>query len=262
MRWTKLRTSRDPLLASSALAKHLKQTSWQKGCPQHGLLRVQRQGRRRRPRRRPGARDERIYPTEAKAVARDALAAAPRKRGSACGRACKALFLITLVAAAAFSGAAAAGSFDSFCLGAAPLPKRGSSRAPMVESRAEAAVGLGAGEAFCSAVDLGRTAVGIGRTGLGYLPPLPAFITRRVPAPVRALWDWVAGGEEPRARQGRATTEAEAGSEAGRSAGPGREACRKTSRKEASADLKTSRVVRRGRAQRAAGRERGRATGS
>ena len=32
------------------------------------------------------------------------------KRGSACGRACKALFLITLVAAAAFSGAAAAGS--------------------------------------------------------------------------------------------------------------------------------------------------------
>ena len=107
------------------------------------------------------------------------------KRGSACGRACKALFLITLVAAAAFSGAAAAGSFDSFCLGAAPLPKRGSSRAPMVESRAEAAVGLGAGEAFCSAVDLGRTAVGIGRTGLGYLPPLPAFITRRVPAPVR-----------------------------------------------------------------------------
>ena len=121
----------------------------------------------------------------------------PDKRGSACGRACKALFLITLVAAAAFSGAAAAGSFDSFCLGAAPLPKRGSSRAPMVESRAEAAVGLGAGEAFCSAVDLGRTAVGIGRTGLGYLPPLPAFITRRVPAPVRALWDWVAGGEEP-----------------------------------------------------------------
>ena len=120
------------------------------------------------------------------------------KRGSACGRACKALFLITLVAAAAFSGAAAAGSFDSFCLGAAPLPKRGSSRAPMVESRAEAAVGLGAsGEAFCSAVDLGRTAVGIGRKGLGYLPPLPAFITRRVPAPVRALWDWVAGGEEP-----------------------------------------------------------------
>ena len=121
------------------------------------------------------------------------------KRGSACGRACKALFLITLVAAAAFSGAAAAGSFDSFCLGAAPLPKRGSSRAPMVESRAEAAVGLGAGEAFCSAVDLGRTAVGIGRTGLGYLPPLPAFITRRVPAPVRTLWDWVAGGEEPAA---------------------------------------------------------------
>ena len=119
------------------------------------------------------------------------------KRGSACGRACKALFLITLVAAAAFSGAAAAGSFDSFCLGAVPLPKGGSSRAPMVESRAEAAVGLGAGEAFCSAVDLGRTAVGIGRTGLGYLPPLPAFITRRVPAPVRALWDWVAGGEEP-----------------------------------------------------------------
>jgi hypothetical protein len=32
---------------------------------------------------------------------------------------------------------------------------------------------------------------------LGYLPPLPAFVTRRVPAPVRALWDWVAGGEEP-----------------------------------------------------------------
>ena len=119
------------------------------------------------------------------------------KRGSACGRACKALFLITLVAAAAFSGAAAAGSFDSFCLGAAPLPKRGSSRAPMVESRAEAAVGLRSGEAFCSAVDVGRTAVGIGRKGLGYLPPLPAFITRRVPAPVRALWDWVAGGEEP-----------------------------------------------------------------
>jgi hypothetical protein len=102
-----------------------------------------------------------------------------------------------LVAAAAFSGAAAAGSFDSFCLGAAPLPKRGSSRAPMVESRAEAAVGLRSGEAFCSAVDVGRTAVGIGRKGLGYLPPLPAFITRRVPAPVRALWDWVAGGEEP-----------------------------------------------------------------
>ena len=116
------------------------------------------------------------------------------KRGSACGRACKALFLITLVAAAAFSGAAAAGSFDSFCLGAAPLPKRGSSRAPMVESRAEAAVGLRSGEAFCSAVDVGRTAVGIGRKGLGYLPPLPAFITRRVPAPVLKLWDWVAGG--------------------------------------------------------------------
>ena len=149
------------------------------------------------------------------------------KRGSACGRACKALFLITLVAAAAFSGAAAAGSFDSFCLGAAPLPKRGSSRAPMVESRAEAAVGLGAGEAFCSAVDLGRTAVGIGRTGLGYLPPLPAFITRRVPAPVRALWDWVAGGGSPRPPRPRAATEAEAGSEAGRSAGPGREAAAK-----------------------------------
>ncbi len=123
----------------------------------------------------------------------------PEKRGSACGRACKALFLITLVATAAFSGAAAAGSFDSFCLGAAPLPKRGSSRAPMVESRAEAAVGLQSGEAFCSAVDVGRTAVGIGRKGLGYLPPLPAFITRRVPAPVRTLWDWVAGGEEPAA---------------------------------------------------------------
>ena len=123
----------------------------------------------------------------------------PEKRGSACGRACKALFLITLVATAAFSGAAAAGSFDSFCLGAAPLPKRGSSRAPMVESRAEAAVGLRSGEAFCSAVDVGRTAVGIGRKGLGYLPPLPAFITRRVPAPVRTLWDWVAGGEEPAA---------------------------------------------------------------
>ena len=121
------------------------------------------------------------------------------KRGSACGRACKALFLITLVAAAAFSGAAAAGSFDAFCLGAAPLPKRGSSRAPMVESRAEAAVGLRSGEAFCTAVDAGRTAVGIGRKGLGYLPPLPAFITRRVPAPVLKLWDWVAGGEEPAA---------------------------------------------------------------
>ena len=121
----------------------------------------------------------------------------PDKRGSACGRACKALFLITLVAAAAFSGAAAAGSFDAFCLGAAPLPKRGSSRAPMVESRAEAAVGFQTGEAFCTAVDVGRTAVGIGRKGLGYLPPLPAFVTRRVPAPVLKLWDWVAGGEEP-----------------------------------------------------------------
>ena len=123
----------------------------------------------------------------------------PEQRGSACGRACKALFLITLVAAAAFSGAAAAGSFDTFCLGAAPLPKRGSSRAPMVESRAEAAVGFQTGEAFCTAVDVGRTAVGIGRKGLGYLPPLPAFITRRVPAPVLKLWDWVAGGEEPAA---------------------------------------------------------------
>ena len=121
----------------------------------------------------------------------------PEKGGSACGRACKALFLITLVAAAAFSGAAAAGSFDAFCLGAAPLPKRGSSRAPMVESRAEAAVGLRSGEAFCTAVDVGRAAVGIGRKGLGYLPPLPAFVTRRVPAPVLKLWDWVAGGEEP-----------------------------------------------------------------
>jgi hypothetical protein len=47
------------------------------------------------------------------------------------------------------------------------------------------------------------------------------------------------------AGQGLDAAEAEAGSEAGRSAGPGREACRKTSRKEASADLKTSRVVRR-----------------
>jgi len=121
----------------------------------------------------------------------------PEKRGSACGRACKALFLITLVAAAAFSGAAAAGSFDAFCLGAAPLPKRGSSRAPMVESRAEAAVGFQTGEAFCAAVNFGRTAVAAGRTGLGYLPPLPAFVTRRVPAPVLKLWDWVAGGEEP-----------------------------------------------------------------
>ena len=119
------------------------------------------------------------------------------KRGSACGRACKALFLITLVAAAAFSGAAAAGSFDAFCLGAAPLPKRGTSRAPMVESRAEAAVGFQTGEAFCAAVNFGRTAVAAGRTGLGYLPPLPAFVTRRVPAPVLKLWDWVAGGEEP-----------------------------------------------------------------
>ena len=121
----------------------------------------------------------------------------PEKGGSACGRACKALFLITLVAAAAFSGAAAAGSFDAFCLGAAPLPKRGTSRAPMVESRAEAAVGFQTGEAFCTAVDVGRTAVAAGRKGLGYLPPLPAFITRRVPAPVLKLWDWVAGGEEP-----------------------------------------------------------------
>ena len=121
----------------------------------------------------------------------------PEQRGSACGRACKALFLITLVAAAAFSGAAAAGSFDAFCLGAAPLPKRGTSRAPMVESRAEAAVGFQTGEAFCMAVDVGRTTVGIGRKGLGYLPPLPAFITRRVPAPALKLWDWVAGGEEP-----------------------------------------------------------------
>ena len=121
----------------------------------------------------------------------------PEKGGSACGRACKALFLITLVATAAFSGAAAAGSFDAFCLGAAPLPKRGSSRAPMVESRAEAAVGFQTGEAFCTAVDVGRTAVAAGRKGLGYLPPLPAFVARRVPAPVLKLWDWVAGGEEP-----------------------------------------------------------------
>ena len=67
----------------------------------------------------------------------------------------------------------------------------------MVESRAEAAVGFQTGEAFCTAVDVGRTAVGIGRKGLGYLPPLPAFVTRRVPAPVLKLWDWVAGGEEP-----------------------------------------------------------------
>ena len=88
--------------------------------------------------------------------------------------------------------------------------------------------------------------MGIGRKGLGYLPPLPAFITRRVPAPVRTLWDWVAGGEEPAppakaAPPPRPKPEAKP---AGR-AGPGREACRKTSRKEASADLKTSRVVRR-----------------
>ena len=49
----------------------------------------------------------------------------PEKRGSACGRACKALFLITLVATAAFSGAAAAGSFDSFCLGAGAAAQAG-----------------------------------------------------------------------------------------------------------------------------------------
>ena len=120
------------LLAScKALAKHLKQTSWQKG-PRTTWAAA-------------GTRETSAFTPQKLKLLRETLSPPRReKRGSACGRACKALFLITLVAAAAFSGAAAAGSFDSFCLGAAPLPKRGSSRAPMVESRAEAAVGLDA----------------------------------------------------------------------------------------------------------------------
>ena len=33
-------TSKREFLLASCKARHLKQTSWQKGCPQHGLLRV------------------------------------------------------------------------------------------------------------------------------------------------------------------------------------------------------------------------------
>ena len=106
----------------------------------------------------------------------------------------------------------------------------------MVRSRAGRR-GPRRGGAFCTAVDVGRTAVGIGRKGLGYLPPLPAFITRRVPTPVLKLWTGPPAARSPR-RRPRPRRRRGRSRKRSRPAPARAEACRKTSRKEAPADLK------------------------
>jgi hypothetical protein len=139
-----------------------------------------------------------------------------KRRGSACGRIAKALFATIVLAAIAFSGAAATGAFDAFCLGAAPLPPRRASWAPSVESRAEVSrLGRLGGQAFCVAVDKGGSAAATGhrvlRAGIDRLPTLPEGLTRRargldarlravLPAPALALWERVAGGPAPPAK--------------------------------------------------------------
>lgn len=130
-----------------------------------------------------------------------------KRSGGTCGRITKAAVVTIVLAAAVFSGAAAAGSFDVFCLGAAPLPPRRTSRAPSVESRAEVSrLGRRGSEAFCTAVDKGGAAAGVLRAGLDRLPPLPEGLTRRgldarlravLPARALSLWERVAGVAPP-----------------------------------------------------------------